>query len=33
MGSNSLSGDIAAVVDMLKVQRVQFLLDHPRLLR
>ena len=33
VGSSSLSGDIAAVVDMLKVQRVQFLLDHPRLLR
>ena len=33
VGSNTLSGDIAAVVDMLKVQRVQFLLDHPRLLR
>jgi hypothetical protein len=33
VGSNNLSGDIAAVVDKLKVQRVQFLLDNPRLLR
>jgi hypothetical protein len=33
VGSSTVSMDIDEVVTMLKVQRAQYLIDHPRLLR
>jgi hypothetical protein len=33
VGSSTVSTDIDEVVTMLKVQRAQYLIDHPRLLR
>jgi hypothetical protein len=33
VGSSTVSRDIDQVVTMLKVQRAQYLVDHPRLMR